>query len=463
MTLFENLAFLEPLQAYPYAYTVLQLAGLALAAWLANWLTRMILVRVVTRVVQATPMRWDDALMSPKVLARLANIVPALIIASGIAAITDLPAGLETVVRNVAWAFVVLTIALAISNVLDAINDLYVANNCRANERPIKGYLQVLKIVVFVFALVVMVATLIERSPLLLLSGFGAMSAVLMLVFKDTILSLVASVQLSSNDMLRVGDWIEMPSLQADGDVIDMALNTVKVQNWDKTVTTIPTYRLISDSFKNWRGMQESGGRRIKRSLLIDQSSVRFLEPEERSRLRRIALIDEYLDDKRHELEAYNENLLAKGKDPVNTRRVTNIGTFRAYVYHYLRAHPGIHQDMTLLVRQLEPGATGLPLELYCFTNSVAWAVYENTQSDIFDHLIAMLPEFGLRLYQAPSGADVSALVTGRQSPTLDAIDPGSGTKLDKPDGGDQSATDQGGGAPRAERPPAGTSDDLES
>ncbi|QOW24270.1 mechanosensitive ion channel domain-containing protein [Lysobacter sp. H23M47] len=463
MTPLTDLSFLEPLEAYPYTFTVLQLAGLAMAAWLANWLTRMILVRVVTRVVKATPMRWDDALMSPKVLARLANIVPALIIASGIAAITDLPAGVETVVRNVALAFVALTIALAISHVLDAVNQLYVTGSSRANERPIKGYLQVVKLVVYVFAVVVIIATLIDRSPLLLLSGFGAMSAVVLLVFKDTILSLVASIQLANNDMLRVGDWIEMPALQADGDVIDMALNTVKVQNWDKTVTTIPTYRLISDSFKNWRGMQESGGRRIKRSLLIDQSSVRFLEPEERSRLRRIALIDEYLDDKRHELEAYNENLLAKGKDPVNTRRVTNIGTFRAYVYHYLRAHPGIHQDMTLLVRQLEPGATGLPLELYCFTNSVAWAVYENTQSDIFDHLIAMLPEFGLRLYQAPSGADVSALVTGRQSQTLDAIDPGSGTKLDKPDGGDQSATDQGGGAPRAERPSAGTSDDLES
>ena len=415
MTLLTDLAFLQPLAAYPYTLTLVQLAGLALAAWLANWLTRMVLVRVVGRLVKATPMRWDDALMSPKVLARLANIVPALIVASGIATVTGLPIGVEMVVRNVALAFVALTIAMALSNVLDAVNDLYVARSRRANERPIKGYLQVVKIVIYVFALVVVIATLIERSPLLLLSGFGAMSAVTMLVFKDTILSLVASVQLTSNDMLRVGDWIEMPALQADGDVIDMALNTVKVQNWDKTVTTIPTYRLITDSFKNWRGMQESGGRRIKRALLIDQSSVRFLEPEERTRLRRIALIDDYLTDKRQELEVYNAGLLAKGKDPVNTRRVTNIGTFRAYVAHYLRAHPGINQDMTLLVRQLEPGPTGLPLELYCFTNSVAWAVYEGTQSDIFDHLIAMLPEFGLRLYQAPGGADLAALITALQ------------------------------------------------
>ncbi len=417
MTPLTDLAFLKPLTAFPHTLTVVRIGALLLAAWGANWVTRLLLVRVVGGLVKATPMRWDDALMSRKVLARLANVVPALIIASGIATITGLPDGVETVVRNVALAFVALTIALAISHVLDAVNQLYVASSRRANQRPIKGYLQVVKIVVYVLTAVVIIATLVDRSPLLLLSGFGAMSAVLLLVFKDTILSLVASVQLTSNDMLRVGDWIEMPALQADGDVIDMALNTVKVQNWDKTVTTIPTYRLISDSFKNWRGMQESGGRRIKRALLIDQSSIRFLEPDERARLRRIALIDDYLIDKRRELEAFNANLLAKGKDPVNTRRVTNIGTFRAYVEHYLRAHPGIHQDMTLLVRQLDPGSTGLPLELYCFTNDVGWTVYENTQSDIFDHLIAMLPEFGLRLYQAPTGADMAVMMTALQLP----------------------------------------------
>ncbi len=428
MNFLTDLAFLQPLADIPHAFTALGLAGLLLLAWLANWLTRQVLTRVVGRLVKASPMKWDDALMSRGVLARLANIVPALVILAGIGGIGGLSHGLVTVARNVALAFVALTIALAISNLLDAINDLYVARSRRANERPIKGYLQVVKIVVFAFALVVMVATLIDRSPLLLLSGFGAMSAVMMLVFKDTILSLVASVQLSSNDMLRVGDWIEMPSLQADGDVIDMALNTVKVQNWDLTITTIPTYRLISDSFKNWRGMQESGGRRIKRALLIDQSSVRFLEPDERTRLQRIALIDSYLDDKRHELETYNETLLTAGKDPVNTRRVTNIGTFRAYVSHYLRAHPGINQQMTQIVRQLEPSPTGLPLELYCFTNTVAWVPYEGIQSDIFDHLIAMLPEFGLRLYQAPSGADVTATLAGlsvvssvRADPEVDA------------------------------------------
>ncbi|KGO99520.1 mechanosensitive ion channel family protein [Novilysobacter defluvii] len=398
---------------YPYAVTLLSLAALFLLAWIANFIVRRVLLRIAERVVAASSFKWDDALLGRGVLSRLAHAVPALVIAGGIGAVPGLHPAAVAVIGNVALAYVALTIALSISNLLDAVNDLYVARSPKARERPIKGYLQVLKIIIFVLAAVLMVAALIERSPLLLLSGFGAMSAVLMLVFKDSILSLVASVQLSSNDMMRVGDWIEMPSQNADGDVIDMALNTVKVQNWDKTITTIPTYKLISESFKNWRGMQESGGRRIKRALLIDQSSVRFLSDEERDRLCRIALIDAYLDAKRQELEDWNRDLLAAGKDPVNTRRVTNIGTFRAYVEQYLRAHPGIHQGMTLMVRQLAPGPTGLPIELYCFTASVAWVDYENTQSDIFDHLIAMLPEFGLRLYQAPGGADLAQAFEG--------------------------------------------------
>jgi miniconductance mechanosensitive channel len=235
------------------------------------------------------------------------------------------------------------------------------------------------------------------------------MTAVLLLVFKDTLLSLVASVQLASNDMLRIGDWIEMPSQGADGDVIDVSLHTVKVQNWDKTISTIPTHLLISESFRNWRGMTESGGRRIKRALLLDQSSVRFLDGEERARLRRIALIDEYLDTQRSELEAYNAKLQAAGKDPVNNRRATNLGTFRAYVTAYLRSHPGVNQRMTLMVRQLDPTPQGLPLQVYCFSADTGWVPYENLAGDIFDHLLAVLPEFGLRIYQQPGGGDIAA------------------------------------------------------
>ena len=414
--------FARPLASLPYADAVVACIGLLLAAWMANWITRRILLRVVSRLVRASPMQWDDALMSRGVLSRLAHVVPALVIAVGIMAVPGLHEVIERVVHSVAVAYIYLTVALAVGNLLNATNDLYERRGERARARPVKGYLQVGKLLVYVVAAVLVIATLIDRSPLVLLTGLGAMTAVVLLVFKDTILSLVASIQLASNDMLRVGDWIEMPSLDADGDVIDIALNTVKVQNWDKTITTIPTYRLISESFRNWRGMSESGGRRIKRALLIDQASVRFLDAEERTRLRRIALIDGYLENKRAEIEAYNTTLEAAGKDPVNTRRVTNLGTFRAYVTAYLRAHPRVNQDMTLMVRQLEPGPTGLPLEVYCFSSDVNWVAYENLAGDIFDHLLAVLPEFELRLFQQPGGADVSRalayLTAGRAGET---------------------------------------------
>lgn len=247
----------------------------------------------------------------------------------------------------------------------------------------------------YALATILMTARLIGRSPLIPLSGLGAMVAVLMLISQDTLLSLVASVQIGSNDMIRVGDWIAMPQLNADGSVIDIALHTVKVQNWDKTITTIPTKRLITDSYKNWRGISESGGRRIKRSLYLDQNSMHFLSETERQRLSRFALLDGYLSAKEEELNAWNTNLSSEKTNLVNHRRLTDIGVFRAYVERLLRSHPGIHQDMTLLVRLLSSTADGLPLELYCFTNTTAWVPYEAHQSNIFDHLLAILPEFG--------------------------------------------------------------------
>mgnify|MGYP003145537340 FL=1 len=215
--------------------------------------------------------------------------------------------------------------------------------------------------------------------------------------------------------MIRVGDWVEMPQLNADGDVIDIALHTVKVQNWDKTITTIPTRRFMTDAFKNWRGMQQSGGRRIKRSLMLDQQSVHFLDADERKHLTRFSLLQDYLSEKQKEIDSWNSELAERGQEPVNTRRITNIGTFRAYVQRYLASHPGVHQHMTLMARQLAPGADGLPLEIYCFTNTTAWLAYEGIQSDIFDHLLAILPEFGLRVYQHPSGMDIRAIQLSRQ------------------------------------------------
>ncbi len=395
--------WLDWLRAHPELQTLLASAALLLAAWLSNWIVKRILVRGLYHLLRHVR---DTQLQDFGVIKRLSNIVPALVLSLGVGTVPGLPDTAVTVVRNVCGGFIVLTVALALGAVLDIVNLLY-QRRSDAHLHPIKGYLQVVKIVLYAIATILIIATLIDRSPLILLSGLGAMAAVLMLIFQDTLLSLVASVQITSNDLIRVGDWVEMPQLNADGDVIDIALHTVKVQNWDKTITSIPTKRFISDSFKNWRGMQESGGRRIKRSLYLDQQSVHFLDAEERKRLYRFSLLEDYLVNKRQEIDAWNAKLAERGQEPVNTRRVTNIGTFRAYVERYLRSHPGIHQGMTLIVRQLSPTADGLPLEIYCFTNTVAWTQYEAIQSDIFDHLLAILPEFGLRVFQHPSGADM--------------------------------------------------------
>ncbi|WP_369812646.1 mechanosensitive ion channel family protein [Alkalimonas collagenimarina] len=390
----------------PELFMASSLAGLVLLSWLANWLTKNILVRAVSKAFNATPFAQNSLQQDFGIIARLSNVVPALVLAAGVGYIRDVPEPLVEVVRNVSNGFIVLTIAMALSNVLTMVNTLY-ERRPNSRTKPIKGYIQLLKIIIYTVAFVLIVAMLINRSPLILLSGMGAMMAVMLLIFQDTILSVVASIQIASNDVIRVGDWVEMPQLNADGDVIDIALHTVKIQNWDRTITTIPTRRFMTDPFKNWRGMQQSGGRRIKRSLMIDQQSVHFISAEERSRLNRFRLLQEYLPEKEQEIKAWNESLKEQGQEPVNTRRITNLGSFRAYVERYLRSHQHVHQHMTLIVRQLAPTPDGLPLEIYCFTNTTAWVAYEGIQSDIFDHLFAILPEFGLRMYQHPSGLDL--------------------------------------------------------
>lgn len=384
-------------------------AGLVLFfSYVANFIVKKIILRAFYRILKQVSHEHAEDFGIAK---RLANIVPAIIIAHGIQFVPNLPNALVAVVKNVASGFIVLTIALAVGASLNFANMLY---NRRkdAHLKPIKGYMQLVKIAVYAIATILIIATLIDRSPLILLSGLGAMAAVLMLIFQDTLLSLVASVQISSGDMIRVGDWIEMPQQNADGDVIDIALHTIKIQNWDKTISSVPIKSFINSSFKNWRGMQESGGRRIKRSVLIDQQSIHFLTADEIEHLKKFKLMYGYFDSKIDELNVWNERYLsAKAGETVDSRRMTNIGTFRAYVERYLRNHPGVHQNMTLIVRQLSPTPEGLPLEIYCFTNTTAWVAYEGIQSDIFDHLLAIAPEFGLRVYQAPSGGDFAALV----------------------------------------------------
>ncbi len=400
----EKLSAIHP-QLPPVAGVLTLLAG----AIIINLIAKHLLVGSVRAFAKRSSQTWDDALVAHNVFGRLAQVLPALIVFVGVPFIPGLPDGIVQLMRNVAMGYMVLMLTLALTATLGAANTIY-AESPVAKDRPLKGFVQLVQIVVWVFGGVMIIAAVLDRSPLLLLSGFGAMTAILLLVFKDTILSLVASVQLSAQDMVRVGDWIEMPQFGADGDVVDVQLHTVKVQNWDKTITTIPTHRLITDSFKNWRGMSQSGARRIKRALYIDVTSIRFQSQDEVDHFKHFALLIDHIRNKEQELTDYNQGLKTESDSEVNKRRITNIGTFRAYAYNYLKNHPDIHKDMTLIVRQLGPGPEGLPLEIYCFTNTTEWAVYEDIQSDIFDHLLAIIPEFGLRLFQKPAGSDLASL-----------------------------------------------------
>ncbi len=401
-------------------------AVLAVVAWAAGWVATRILHRVISGVTSRTRATWDDRLIERGVFKRLARVVPAVVVYLGIgpALGVSAPAGdpptaemlllLWTGVRRVAAAFIAFAVVRAFRACLDAVNDIYNEGYAEAKSRPIKGYLQVATLLAYFAAAVVIVAVLAGKSPVVFLSGLGALAAVLMLVFRDTILSLVASIQIASNDMIRIGDWLSVPQAGSDGEVIDIALHTVKVQNWDKTISTIPTSKFITESFKNWRGMSESGGRRIKRSLRLDMNSVRFLSEDEIDELSRRELLQEYMRDGVAAIARYNEEQAAgnPGVQP-EIRRLTNLGTFRVYVQKYLEAHPKTHKEMTLLTRQLASGPEGVPIEIYCFSNDTAWANFEGFQADIFDHLIAVLPEFGLRAFQAPGGSDFRKALGG--------------------------------------------------
>ncbi len=392
---------------YPILDTLLYAAGMILLAVIVNQIVKKILLKGFYHLLNTlTGHNAEDF----GVVKRLANIAPALVFTAGIHLVPHLPDHVVAIVRNVTTGFMILTLAMSLCAGLDLLNYLYMTKKAE-HSKPIKGYFQVIKIIIYAIATLLIIATLIDRSPLILFSGLGAMAAVLMLIFQDTLLSLVASVQISSGDLVRVGDWVEIPALGVDGDITDMALHTVKIRNFDKTITTVPTKRFITEAVKNWRGMQESGGRRIKRSLLLDQQSIRFLTNEEIEDLKKFRLMEGYFESKIDELNQWNEeHIHARTGETSDTRRLTNIGTFRAYIVRYLKNHPGVNPDMLLIVRQLQPTSEGLPLEVYCFTSTTAWVPYEGIQSDIFDHLLAIAPEFGLRVYQAPSGGDFAGL-----------------------------------------------------
>ena len=404
----DNFHFIQSLKdwsdQYPWIEMLTGFCILILVAILAYIIAKHVVVRGIRHLITKLKFANHDIMSQHSVIRRIANIVPAIVIMNGIVTVPHLSAKMVSFVQMAAQAFIFLTIALAIGELLNIFNLVY-QRNPKSRNKPIKGYLQLIKLIIFIVCGLMILGTFLKKDVFTLLAGFGAMAAVLMLVFQNTILSLVASVQISSYDMVRIGDWIEMPSLNADGDVIDMSLHTITVQNFDKTFTTIPTNKLVTDTFKNWRGMSQAGVRRIKRSLYIDQSSVHFMSEAEQSKLKEFLLLDQYLDHKSTELIQFNQKL--SNTSPCNQRRLTNIGTFRAYVELYLNQHPNISKHQSLIVRQLQPTEKGLPLEIYAFSNQIAWKDYEAIQSDIFDHLIAILPEFGLKIYQAPSGYDM--------------------------------------------------------
>ena len=385
-----------------------------LLAFLVFFFVRPIVRQTVIFLFKRSSVTWDDPFIITGVACWLSHLISALLL---IAVIPGLLGGTPEVTRvflGLAQIYLIVSGAFIFTSILDGARHLYEDSDIN-RKIPVTTLVQVLRLLSFLVALVLIVATVAGKSPVVFLSGLGVFTSILMLIFKDSILGFVAGIQLTSNNMVSKGDWIEMPRYGADGDVMEVGLTTVKVLNWDKTITTIPTYALISDSFKNWRSMPECGGRRIKRSILIDMKSVKLCSPEMLDRFRRIQFISEYIDAKLEDIDLWNRSRSPETEASlVNGRRLTNLGTFRAYIEAYLRNHPGIHQKgMTLLVRQLDPGPTGVPIEIYCFTNITSWVEYEMIQSDIFDHFLAVVSEFDLEVFQNPSRMETNIQLHG--------------------------------------------------
>ncbi len=386
--------------------------GVILAALIVWWITAKIALKAFERLIRRTKTTWDDELFDKGVFQQVIQIIPTVMIWFLCPAVlTGLPI-LLSIIRGLMVLLMILLVAMAITRTLSAVNAIY-SRREDAKRRPIKGIIQAVQVLVIVAAVILAFSVITKKPVSGLMAGLGALSAVLMLIFKDPLMGLVSGFQISSNDMVRIGDWIEVPSAGADGDVIDINLLNVTVRNWDKTYVTFPIQQLTTSGFKNWRGMNEAGGRRIKRSLSLDMNTIRFAEKQEIERWKKIQLLAPYLEERGEEIRSYNDR---KGIDrtasPLNGRAMTNVGVFRAYAKAYVTAHPQVHEDMTIMVRQLQSGPEGLPLELYLFSRDIVWVNYETIQADIFDHLFASLAEFGLKAFQSPSGNDVRSINT---------------------------------------------------
>ena len=393
------------LPQHPLLNSLSILGILAVLSLVAFWITEKIIIKLLTKMLQKTSTQMDDILIKHNVFKRLTYMVPALIFYNFAYAAPQF----TIMIQRASLTLMAIAGLMVINSFLNALNDIY--KKTKYHERlDINSYLQITKLIINILGSVVIVGIIINKDTALLLSGLGAMTAVVMLIFKDTILSLVASVQISSNDLFKVGDWVEAPQFGADGDVVDIGLHTVKIQNWDKTISVIPTHKLIDSTFKNWRGMSESGGRRIKRSLFIDINSISLCSPETLEKYKKFELISEYIDRKQKEVSEHNQSNNIDTSELINGRRLTNIGTFRAYIEAYLKNNSLIHKEMTFLIRQLDPTEKGLPMQIYVFSNDIDWVRYEGIQSSIFDHLLAVVPEFGLRIFQNPTGKDFGTI-----------------------------------------------------
>lgn len=398
-----------------YLRLLLLLLALTIISVIGFYFTKKIIIHYFYQLVRKSPIKWDDLLADKEVFNNLSHIVPAIFVRLLAPSIfNDFETALPFIIKltDVYLIIVAMTIIVALLKVAE-----FAFSSLPAfKDKPLTSYFQLVRILFYITTAIFVFSVLLGKSPLYFLSAFGAMTAIILLIFKDTILGLVASVQLSSNDMVRVGDWIEMPKFNADGDVVAINLNTVKVQNFDKTITTIPTYYFITDSFKNWRGMVQSGGRRIKRSIFIDANSIRFVAPEVREELKKIHLITDFIESRQQVIEAFNRNHNVDTSVLINGRRMTNIGVFRHYIEFYLKSHPRISKQMTIMVRQLAPEDRGIPLEIYCFANTTEWLDYESIQADIFDHLFSAAIFFDISLFQQPSGKDISKAIESLQS-----------------------------------------------
>ena len=384
----------------------MKFVGVLILSWIVYFITKNIIIRIIKKFVHKTKTDIDNILLQDKILTKISYIAPLLIVRYFLYLLPDFQNLFEKLIDSL----IVISIVFAIGNFLTALNELHEQTG-KFKDRPIKGYIQVVKILLYIASALIITGILLNQSPWGLIGGLGALTAVILLIFRDTILSFVASIQISSYDLVKIGDWIEAPKYGADGDVIDISLNVVKIQNFDKTITIIPTYKLVEDSFKNWRGMTLSGGRRIKRAVFIDQSSIKFCTEEMLKQFEKFDLIKDYVLEKIDEVKKYNQEKGFDNSELVNGRRLTNVGTFRAYLKAYLRQRPDITKELTFLIRQLEPGSEGLPIEIYVFTNTTKWADYEDIQADIFDHILAVVPQFELKIFQNPTGSDFKKII----------------------------------------------------